>query len=135
MNLVIVITKINMSKKIKVRFNLGRGENYMKWKVEYPDGRTEYYYPTGIQLIMEGCQLKNRRNTAQKIFDGASKTVCAWVLCESLEIRDSRFLPDRQEKRVRYNPKVTPNWTYKDQIADGKTFERIYSVDFGLYVF
>jgi len=122
-------------KRIKVRFNLGQGKNYMKWKVEYPDGRTEYHHPTGIQLIMDGCQLKNYRKTAQKIFAGANKTVCAWVLCESIEIRDSKFLPDRQEKRVRYNPRVTPNWMYKDQIADGKTFERLYSVDFGLYVF
>jgi hypothetical protein len=30
-----------MSKKVKVRFNLGRGKNYMKWKVE-ADGRSEY---------------------------------------------------------------------------------------------
>jgi hypothetical protein len=107
----------------------------MKWKVEYPDGRTEYHHPTGIQLIMEGCQLKNYRKTAQKIFAGANKTVCAWVLCESLEIRTERFIKDKQEKRVRYNPRVTPNWMYKDVIADGKTFERLYSVDYGLYVF
>ena len=122
-------------KRIKVRFNLGQGPNYMKWKVEYPDGRTEYHHPTDIQLIMEGCQLKNYRKTAQKIFAGANKTVCAWVLCESLEIRTERFIKDRQEKRVRYNPRVTPNWMYKDEIADGKTFERLYSVDYGLYVF
>jgi len=25
-----------MKKRIKVRFNLGRGKNYLKWKIEYP---------------------------------------------------------------------------------------------------
>jgi hypothetical protein len=122
-------------KRIKVRFNLGRGANYMKWKVEYPDGRKEYHRPSDVQLIMEGCQLKNQRATAQKIFNGATKTVCAWVLCEEIELRTKRFIKDNQEKRVRYNPRVTPNWMYKDQLSDGKTFERIYSVDSGLYVF
>jgi hypothetical protein len=122
-------------KRIKVRFNLGRGANYMKWKVEYPDGRIEYHRPSDVQLIMEVCQLKNQRTTAQKIFKGASKTVCAWVLCEEIELRTKRFIKDNQEKRVRYNPRVTPNWMYKNELADGKTFERLYSVDSGLYVF
>jgi len=34
-----------MSKSIKVRFNLGKGVNYMKWKIEYPDGRVLYSDP------------------------------------------------------------------------------------------
>ena len=29
-------------KRTKIRFNLGRGQNYMKWKVEYPDGNSLY---------------------------------------------------------------------------------------------
>ena len=122
-------------KRIKVRFNLGKGKNYMKWKVEYPNGRVEYYHPTTYQLIMEVCQLKNHKATAQKIFNGANKTVCAWVLCDDIEIRESKFIKDRQEKRVRYNPRVLPNWMYKDEVADGKSFERLYTVDYGLYVF
>ena len=39
--------------RIKVRFNLGRGTNYMKWKVTYPDGNIEYYNPTEVQLVMK----------------------------------------------------------------------------------
>ena len=132
---IIHLQKHTTMKRIKVRFNLGHGPNYMKWKVEYPDGRISYHSPSHVQLIMEGCQLKNRRKEAQKIFDGSNKTVCAWVLCEEIEIRSSKFIADRQEKRVRYNPRVTPNWMYKDEIADGKTFERLYSVNSGLYVF
>ena len=65
-----------MTKRIKVRFNLGRGPNYLKWKVSYPNGEVMYYYPTGVQLTMKGCTLKNSKSTAQKIFRGESnKTV------------------------------------------------------------
>ena len=28
--------------RIKVRFNLGRGANFMKWKVQYPNGEVQY---------------------------------------------------------------------------------------------
>lgn len=121
-------------KSFKVRFNLGRGPNYMKWKVQHPDGKIEYFRPTEVQLIMEDCTLKNQKNTALKIFNGANKTVCAWVLCKHFEIKREKFIKDNQEKRLRYNPRVCPQWTYKNQMMDGKTFERIYSVDFGLYV-
>ena len=75
-----------MGKKIKVRFNLGRGENYMKWKVEYPNGWSKYFAPTENQLILKGCQLKNSRTTAMKILNGQHKVVCAWVLCDEIEI-------------------------------------------------
>jgi hypothetical protein len=54
-------------KSIKVRFNLSRGVNYLKWKVEYPDGNVMYYYPTGVQLIMGDCTLKNYKKVAEKI--------------------------------------------------------------------
>ena len=56
-----------MSTKIKVRFNLGRGKNYMKWKVQYPSGNVEYFNPSDVQLILKNCQLKNNRKTAEKI--------------------------------------------------------------------
>lgn len=119
-------------KSIKVRFNLGAGPNYMKWKVEYPDGCVKYYHPTDVQLSMHGCILKNYKKTAQKIFDGANKTVCAWVLCKEIDIIESNFTPDNQN-RIRYNPRVQPNWILDGQIVDGQKFDNIYSVDYGLY--
>jgi len=60
-------------KSIKIRFNLGRGKNFMKWKIQYPNGEIEYHNPTDVQLLMHDCTLKNRKKTAQKIFDGAKK--------------------------------------------------------------
>ena len=38
--------------KYKVRFNLGKGENFMKWKVTSPEGHVDYYDPNEHTLIM-----------------------------------------------------------------------------------
>ena len=128
-----------MSKqRIKVRFNLSRGENYMKWKVTYPDKRVEFFSPTEVQLVMNKCHLKNHRKVAQKIFDGGEKVVCAWVLCEEIKVLTHGFNqtdlnPDA--KLVKYNPRVKPNWVMGDTVVDDVKFNRIESVDFGLYAF
>lgn len=120
----------------KVRFNLGRGKNYMKWKVQHPDGTVEYHSPSEVQLLMHDCILKNHKKTAQKIYYGANKTVCAWVLCKSLAIKRDGFIQaDTVGERVKYNPRVTPHWMLKGENVDGQALEKIFSVDFGLYTF
>lgn len=127
-----------MGKKIKVRFNLGRGENYMKWKIEYPSGQVSYYYPTEIQLILKNCTLKNGRKTAMKIFNGENKTVCAWVLCEDITVRYSGFeqFDELGLNRLKYNPKNLPFWTVDDgkRTHDGYKFEEIGTVDSKLFI-
>jgi hypothetical protein len=122
-------------KSIKVRFNLGRGKNYMKWKVQYTDGTIEYHSPTDVQLVMHECILKNHRKTAQKIYDGGDKVVCAWVLCKRLAIvKSDRFTKaDLNGERVRYNPRVTPHWMLDGENVDGISVDKLVSVDFGLY--
>ena len=121
--------------RIKVRFNLGRGDNYMKWKVSYPDGNIEYYKPTEVQLVMKKPQLKNHKGVAKKIFEGGDKVVCAWVLCENIEIITENFnQSDLQGRRIRYNPRVQPNWLLDGGVVDDVTFNRIESVDSGLYI-
>lgn len=122
-----------MSKSIKVRFNLGRGKNYLKWKIEYPDGRTLYCEPDGVQLVMKDCTFKNHRSTAQKIYDGANKTVCAWVLCKQLEIRTDNFITD-ETYRAYYNPRVQPNWLINGNVVDGKTAPQIHTIDRGVFL-
>lgn len=105
-----------MKRPYKVRFNLGAGKNFMKWKVEGPDG-VAYYAPTEVQLIMHNCQLKNQRKTAEKIHEGAHKTVCAWVRCESLSIRTTDFMQPSDYVdtfQVKYNPRKFPFW-FKDE--------------------
>lgn len=120
----------------KVRFNLGKGENYMKWKIQYPDKKVEYYSPSEIQLIMNDCILKNYKNVAKKIHEGSNKTVCAWVLCRVLTIKKTNFIKaDTIGERVRYNPRVAPHWMLNDENVDGQHLDKLLSVDFGLYTF
>lgn len=120
-------------KSIRVRFNLARGKNYMKWKVEYPNKNVQYYDVTEVQLVMCNCKLKNHRKVAEKIYNGANKQVCAWVLCEELFIKDTDFLKDEGYERVKYNPREIPHWVYKGEVADGVSFQTLISIDFGLY--
>jgi len=123
-----------MAKRIKVRFNLSRGVNYFKWKVEYPD-RTLYLSPTDNQLVMKSCQLKNYKKVAQRIFDGQNKQVCAWVLCEDIEIINKDMQQfDVHCDRVKYNPRVQPNWLLNGKVVDNDYFKSLGSVDYGLYL-
>lgn len=121
-------------KKIKVRFNLSRGKNFMKWKVEYPNKTVEYHDPEQVQLILTNAQLRNYKKVAEKIYNGANKSVCAWVLCDSVEIKTTDFkeLNDSFD-RIKYNPRIKPNWTINKEIADNEFIELIISENNKLY--
>lgn len=123
-----------MTRRIKVRFNLGRGENYKKWKVSYPDGTTMYYTPDGVSLQMTGCTLKNQKSTAQKIHAGADKTVCAWVLCESLEISGVIFGRAMEAVHIQYNPRATPNWLCDGSIVDNQNYRFLFTNSNKLFI-
>jgi hypothetical protein len=100
--------------KYKIRFNLGRGENYLKWKVTSPNGDVNYYEPNDVCLHMENCKLVNQQGTAKKIHDGANKTVCAWIESETVTIfeplKDTLNLIPKNGTKVSFNPRVQPNW-------------------------
>ena len=121
---------------VKVRFNLSSGKNFMKWKIEYPDGTKEYLSPTECQLVLHNALLKNYKTVAKRIFDGGEKVVCAWVMCESIEvIREVPFNQFEDEyNKLHYNPRVTPNWVYQGSDADDYRFKIVGSVDFKLFV-
>jgi hypothetical protein len=121
--------------KIKVRYNLGRGVNYMKWKISYPDGKAEYYNPTEVQLVIKKPKIKNNKRLANKIFEGGSKVVCAWIVCEDIQIITQNFnQSDLQGKRISYNPRIHPNWLMDGVNIDEFEFNLIESFDYGLYV-
>lgn len=107
---------------IKVRFNLGAGPRYKKWKVEWPDKRVEYLDPNLVSLVMTSCTLRNREVSAQKIFKGHQKFVCAWIECESIEIKDPIPIEGPQ---VKYNPKLKPNWNLEGANVDGCNFKEL----------
>jgi hypothetical protein len=117
-----------MKRLYKVRFNLGKGKNYMKWKVEGPEG-VSYYNPDEIQIVMHECQLKNQKKTAEKILAGAHKTVCAWVKCTSVEIQEPNTVFWDSFIHLNYNPRIFPHWFINSgENIDGMVLEQIVSV-------
>jgi hypothetical protein len=113
--------------KIKVRFNLGKGKNYMKWKVQCGN-QSEYYSPEEYTLFLYGCQLKNHKKTAEKINQGANKSVCAWILCDNIFLGQNTELPTGGEQ-LKYNPRTQPNWVAgaAGEIVDDQFFDHIWS--------
>ena len=117
--------------KYKIRFNLGRGENYLKWKVTSPNGDVNYYEPNNVCLHMENCKLVNQQGTAKKIHDGANKTVCAWIESETVAILEP--LNIAQGIKVSFNPRVQPNWVCDGEIVDKGRFDVLYTHESGVY--
>lgn len=110
-------------KNAKVRFNLGAGKNFMKWKIEHSEG-TIYLEPSEVFLRMTNARLRNQKGTANKIKEGANKTVCSWVLCDTVEIISEAYIGSQ----VRYNPRVNPFWMDAEgNNIDGTTHEVLYT--------
>jgi hypothetical protein len=121
-----------MKRDFKIRFNLSKGANFMKWKIEYDD-RVEYLDPAHTQLIMFNCVLHNNEKTAQKIHSGENKSVCAWIKCGGmLVIYDKNVYEDTGEE-ICYNPRVKPFWRRGDANVDGNEFKTIYSDGYKLF--
>jgi len=120
--------------KHKVRFNLGRGENYMKWKVTYNTGRVEYHRPSDVQLVLHKCTLKNNRKAAQRIFSGeTTKVVCAHIMCERVEIVTTDFSTETTA-HIKYNPRVLPFWNLNGMNVDGNEYKELFTVDYKLFL-
>ena len=107
----------------KVRFHLGRGENYMKWQLKGRDGTTVYLDPQTVQLRLKNCTLKNNKKLAREIHEGANKTVCAWIMCEEAEVTHEK--PEGTE--IGYNPRKNPFWTDGTSDLDNKKYVQIVS--------
>ena len=55
-------------KKYKIRFNLGRGENYLKWKVTSPNGAVNYYEPNKASWLTNKVLLKRFTMEQTRLF-------------------------------------------------------------------
>jgi hypothetical protein len=95
--------------KTRVRFHLAKGPNFQNWQVKCGDS-VEYYEPSEYNLYMQNCKLRNQPTTAQKIYDGANKTVCAWIECDSVTAHPSADRVPRAVDFLYYNPKRKPHW-------------------------
>jgi len=93
----------------KVRFHLAKGEHYMHWQIKDEEDEVVYYDPSETNLKLTNCTLKNQMSTAEKIFRGANKSVCAWIECEEYEIL-SPIARVNTKHHLRFNPKTLPFW-------------------------
>lgn len=117
----------------RVRFHLGAGPNFRKWQVtDLESRRVTYHDPESVTLRLTGCRLRNRKSTAVKIHAGSSKTVCAWIDCDSVEATPSQGSADWP--RISYNPRVAPFW--QDDLGndvDGARYESITTIGRAAY--
>ena len=120
----------------KIRFHLGAGEHYMHWQVK-SDDNVVYYNPEITHLHLQNCILKNNRKTAERIFLGENKTVCAWILCEKLHVRyDGDSGVPSWYTELKYNPKIRPYWYFSNSVdcLDNMAMYNIYTKKNKLYV-
>ena len=101
-------------KRYKVRFHLAKGENYMKWQVfDLKSNTKDYFDPNMKSIVMFDCELSNHPKTAKRIHSGADKTVCAWVSCEDVEVKNRPdVIPPIINGMInyKYNPRKNPHW-------------------------
>ena len=120
---------------IKVRFNLASGKNYKKWKIDYGNNNVTYHSIDEVFLIMKNCFLKNNTKIANKIFNSANKNVCAFIICENIEIiLKTESILEKNDLEVKYNPRVNPYWVFNDVNYDNKTISELYTVSNKIYI-
>ena len=125
----------NKVRNWKVRFHLGRGENYLHWKVENPKTKEVIFYnPDEYQITMYNCKLTNSPSTSMKIFTGqADKSPIAWVVCEKYKTT-KKIDPVDSDERLTFNPRTAPNWFDSDgDNVDNFVFEKLITFGRGVY--
>ena len=130
--------------KFKVRFHLGAGKYKGHWQVkQVSNDEVTFIDPLKVNLLLSDCRLVNQQGIANRIYNGKTKSVCAWVLCNSITedwtaVDDKKFHENYNE--IHYNPKLSPHWlTYskeesQESILDSNTYSHIVSVGKQLYV-
>jgi hypothetical protein len=87
---------------------------------------------------MTGCTVKNQPGTANKIHQGANKSVCAWILCNEISILTDMDAPSitqlKNFEQLSYNPRVQPNWLCGGENVDGEYYDNIVSMGKTLFV-
>lgn len=121
--------------KTKVRFHLAKGPNYQRWQVRKGDREPVYYDPEDVILEMYNAVLRNQRKTAERIYDGQNKTVCAWVECDHLVVkrRHQHAIPDTAGF-CHFNPRRRPHWFDKrENDLDNQSYSMLAT--FGRLIF
>ena len=131
-----------------VRFHLGRDKDYsgnshfMHWRIEKMSIECVGFTPTeGFVFVMTNAFLRNRLGAAKKIHSGKTKTVCAWVECEAIELVETKDF-QVQGQRVHYSPAKLPYWHLKhtegnkeiNTNVDYTQYERLISVNNQIFI-
>ena len=112
----------------KLRFNLGRGENFEKWKLVHPNGYVAYFCPQKTSFKMSECKVKIRVNASNKIFEGSNKFPCSWIECKHIEVLE-KVEYDYVEK-FHYNPRLNPNWLDSvGNIINNNTYKTLVTIE------
>ena len=108
-----------MSQMYKVRFHLASGSHYKMWQIK--DGKEiTFHNPQEVNLSLWHCRLRNRRAIAEKIYYGDSKSVCAWIECEKIEVSQAKSIIGI---KISYNPRVKPYWVMEDENVDDQLYD------------
>ena len=118
---------------MKVRYHLQRGPNYKKWQFRHND-TVWYHDPAYRPIVIKNCRLKNNRRTAEKIYNGENKSVCAWVNFDSMELLQPGKKIEGMTK-VHYNPREAPFWCVNGQNVDGYIFNELVLTGDGVFLY
>lgn len=116
-----------MKRKYKIRYHLGVGENYMKWRVEDTASKEVRFIDTDdFEMLLKNAKLYNQKGAANKIYNGANKTVCAWIMAEEI-YPNPDYMFVNFSKVISYNPRVAPHWKdHEGNNLDKQEFKEIY---------
>lgn len=98
----------------KLRFNLSAGKYFQQWQLK---NRNEicYFAPSEVTIRAYNVTLKNNSRISSKIFQGARKTVCAWLDCEYIDISPVEKFDSEGLTHLSFNPRKFPCWTIPGQ--------------------
>tara|TARA_R110000772_G_scaffold75917_1_gene164395 strand:+ start:379 stop:759 length:381 start_codon:yes stop_codon:yes gene_type:complete len=121
--------------KMTLRFNLGRGINYKKWKITTTNQSKVYLDPNDVILKLENCKLYNSKKQSQKIFEGGNKRVCSWVECDDI-LSIGKIDETKLGGQVFYNPRKFPNWVDEwGNDLDGLEFQSLVTQENKVYIY
>lgn len=112
----------------KIRFNLGRGFNYKKWKIIHPDKSVTILDPEEYDLLMLNVKFYNNKKSSLKIYNGANKRVCSWIEAEEIQFQKSKIpklVEVNRDNQIKYNPREVPYWVFKEENFDGKQLDSV----------
>ena len=122
---------------MKVRFNLGFGQNYRKWQVTLQNKEKLHYDPLKCQMTIYNGVLCNKRNHADKIFNGSCKMVCSWIECVTVITNfdnESNFSVTELDE-IKYNPRKAPYWTNdRGENLDGTKYSSLVTNGNRIYI-